>query len=118
MIVLITSSGFFFVTSYDFYSTYGILVGFIIADLYEEKYVKFKNTKNILRGIVRIAVAGIIFLSVAEGIKMCIPASILESNVLLERFIRVFRYILGTFVTVGVYPKVFKYNLLKMKDDN
>lgn len=118
IIVLITSSGFFFATSYDFYATYGILVGFIIADLYEDKYVKFENTKNILRGIIRMVFAGIIFLGIAEGIKLFFPASILDSATPLARFIRALRYGLGTFAAVGLYPRVFKYNLLKIKGDN
>ena len=33
--------------SNDFFSSYGIIIGFFIADLFENKYVNFEKTDNL-----------------------------------------------------------------------
>ena len=43
--------------------------GFFFADMFDEKYVNFKETHNPLRIIVRIIFGLLIFLVMVEGIK-------------------------------------------------
>lgn len=101
-------TGFFFCKSNDFYSTLGLLIGYCLADLYEERYVRFENTSNIKAILTRIVVGIAIFLFIAEAPKLLIPQTILDANNFISYFIRFLRYFLGIFITMGVYPKCFK----------
>ena len=108
--------GFLYCKSNDFYSCYGIFAGFIAADIFEEKYVDFKNTRNILKAVLRVLIGALIFMAVSEVLKLPLSKSFLESDSILSSLFRVFRYCLATFVSMGVYPILFKYNVLKLKD--
>lgn len=110
---LLCATGFFFCKSNDYYSTLGLLIGFCLADLYEEKYVNFNNTKNLKTILLRMIFGILIFLIIAEGPKLIIPSAIMNSNDLLSYFIRFLRYGLAIFISMGVYPKLFKYKLFR-----
>lgn len=113
VITILSLLCFFFCKSNDFYSTFGIMEGFFLADLYEEKYVKFENTKNIYRALLRVVGALITFASITEGIKLLVPKEF--SLVIIDYIIRSLRYGLGTFITLGMYPKLFAKNIFKLK---
>ena len=116
LLCLFSSIGIIFCSSNDYYSTLGLLYGFVLANLYEEKYVKFKMTRNIFKAILRGLFGGIIFLIIIEGLKLPFNSDILEAHNLQAYLYRVFRYALATFITMGVYPHIFKYNILKLDD--
>ena len=115
LISIISLVGFLFCKSNDFFSSYGIIIGFFIADLFENKYVNFEKTDNLIRTIARIALAAVVFLSLCEGLKMIVPQSFQESATLLSYAFRSFRYAIGTFASCGLTPIVYKYNILKIK---
>lgn len=104
-----------FCTSHDFYTTYGLLLGFVVCDVIDEKYTDFKNTKNILRMVIRSFVAVIPFLCITEGIKLIVPSYLLE-NIVIDNLVTVIRYFLGTIVGFGLTPFLYKYNILKIKE--
>ncbi|MBQ0035728.1 MAG: phosphatase PAP2 family protein [Firmicutes bacterium] len=106
---------FVFCRANDFYTSYGIMSGFFFADMFDEKYVNFKETHNLLRIIVRIIFGLLIFLVMVEGIKIIIPSTIPEDS-MLSFIVRTVRYGLGIFVTLGLYPKLFEKNIFKFKD--
>ena len=108
--------GFFFCTSNDYYSILGLMLGFMSGDLFEEKYVGFKNTDNVLRMIIRVLLGGIIFLAVTTVLKKPFPAEVLEALSLFAYLYRVFRYAAATFIVVGLYPVLFKYNILNLEE--
>jgi len=103
-------AGFFYCTTSDFFTAYGLLVGFICGLLFEEKITKFQNTKVWWRVILRVAVGGGLFLGLNELLKVivgaCYPAY--KDNVWFERIFRVLRYASVTFTMIGVYPLLFK----------
>lgn len=104
---LIGLSGFLFCKSNDFYSTLGLLVGFCVADIYEEKYVKFNNASSIKETIIRMTAGILIFLFIAEAPKFIISLFGLDLNNNISYFIRFIRYFFGIFITMGIYPKCF-----------
>lgn len=115
LLTIVSLVGFLFCKSNDFFSAYGILTGFFVADLFENKYVNFENTKNIIRVFGRIILAAGLFLLFCEGLKMIVPKSFQESTTLASFIFRSFRYAIGTFVACGVSPMVYKYNILEIK---
>ena len=101
-----------FCRSNDFYSSYGIMVGFFLADLYDDKYVKFENTKNYIRGLLRIIIAGIIFLIISGIIKLLLLSNL---PMMFDYLFRTLRYGLSIFISLGIYPRIFKRNIFKFK---
>ena len=47
LLVLIALPGWFYCKSADYYTAFGILVGFIVAVKFEARFVKFENTRNV-----------------------------------------------------------------------
>lgn len=102
-------SGFFYCTTSDFFTAYGLLVGFICGLLFEEKITKFQNTKTWWRLILRVAVGGGLFLGLNELFKVIIGACYptYKDNLWFERIFRTLRYAIVTFAMIGVYPLLF-----------
>lgn len=101
--------GWFFCTSHDFYTTYGLLVGIELAFYFEEKKVNFENTTNILHIILR-SLGGIgVYLVLNTVLKLPFPKEILDAENFLAYFIRTSRYAIIVFVMFGIYPMSFRF---------
>lgn len=102
-------AGFFYCTTEDFFTAYGLLVGFTCGTVLEKKVIKFQNTKIWWRLILRVVAGGALFLGLNEAIKAVVGAIYpnYESNVWFERIFRTARYSVVTFVAIGVYPLLF-----------
>ena len=85
-----------------------MLFGFILAEPFEEKFVKFKNTSNIFRCILRTIGGGIIYFGLNEALKLPFPKEWLSNAGILSQIIRALRYGITIFVVIGVYPMLFK----------
>ena len=116
ILILIGSAGFFFCKSNDYYSSYGLLCGFVTGNLFEERYVSFKNTRNMLKMILRVIIGGILFLLIAQRLKSVANITLLEGDGILPHLFRVFRYALASFIVSGLYPYLFRYDILKLND--
>ncbi len=109
--VLLATSlpGFFFCKSNDYFSSLGMLIGFLFAEPFEEKFVRFENTPNILRCILRTLGGGLLYFGLNFVLKLPFPSALLESAGLVSQLIRTLRYGIVIFAVVGVYPIVFRY---------
>ena len=114
--VIVFGIGLFYCKTNDYYQLYGLFIGFVCGCLFEEKYVNFNGTNNILKIIIRIIFGVLVFLAFNKGLKIPFNKEFLESGSILSNFITMLRYGLGIFMTMGVYPLVFKYNYLKLDD--
>ena len=108
--VLLLSSlpGFFFCTSNDYFSSFGMLLGFVLAEPFEEKFVRFENTSNIFRCLLRTAGGGILYFGLNEALKLPFPKELLNAGNLTSQIIRAGRYAAVIFIVIGVYPMLFK----------
>ncbi len=108
-VLLLTSlPGFFYCTSNDYFSSFGMLVGFILAEPFEEKYVRFENTSNLFRCLLRTLGGGAIYFGLNTALKMPFPKELLEAGDFTAHLIRSGRYAAVIFTVIGVYPMVFK----------
>ena len=108
-VLLLTSlPGFFYCTSNDYFSSFGMLVGFILAEPFEEKYVRFENTSNLFRCLLRTLGGGAIYFGLNTVLKMPFPKELLEAGDFTAHLIRSGRYAAVIFTVIGVYPMVFK----------
>ncbi|WP_035769281.1 phosphatase PAP2 family protein [Butyrivibrio sp. NC2002] len=105
---LIGLPGWFYCTSDDYYAVYGILVGVLLAFLFEQKYVNFENTNNVVYCLTRLICGAVLFIAMSSILKVIFNADIINNNDLLYRFARFFRYSVSSFVVIGIYPILFK----------
>ena len=108
-VLLLTSvPGFFFCASNDYFSSFGMLLGFILAEPFEEKFVKFENTSNIFRCILRTISGGLIYFGLNAALKLPFPKPLLDAGGFVSHLIRMLRYAVVIFTVIGVYPMLFK----------
>ena len=105
LITLITIPGCIYCTSNDYFTCFGMMLGFFAASLFEEKYVQFENTKDIKKSILRVITGLVVFLVANWVLKAMFGYINIEGT---EYLLRVIRYGLLVFFTMGVYPLIFK----------
>ena len=108
VLVLVGLPGFFYCTSDDYFTAYGLLIGMCLGFLFEARYVKFENTRNVLRMILRVLVGGGLYLGLNTLLKLPFDADFLASGTLAAHLVRTVRYIVIIFLLIGVYPMAFK----------
>lgn len=104
---IISSMGIFFCTSDDYFTTLGMMGGAFVANLFEEKYINFENTKSIPRIIARLAGGMMIYLVFNSLLKMPFTKEFLESGTNLAHLVRFARYFIILFLMLGLYPITF-----------
>lgn len=109
ILLILGFPGFFYCTSNDFYSGYGILLGAAISFFFEEKYVNFENASNVFRAVLRTLAGGGLYLALNTLLKMPFTKEFLNDGSLLSHLVRTGRYAIIIFVTCALYPCVFKY---------
>lgn len=109
---LFFSLGFIFCKSIDYFSSFGVMSGFFVADLFDEKYVNFKNTRNAVKIILRLILAAISFLSISELLKLVF----VDNGDFISFVLRWIRYFIATFVTGGLCPILYNKNIFKLDD--
>ena len=92
----------------DYYSGLGVMAGVFAGDLYERKFVRFKTTDVLKWRILRFAGAAAVFIAISQGIKLFVSADFLSASGFFPYLVRVLRYGTAVFVSMGVYPAVFK----------
>ena len=105
LITIITLPGCFYCTSNDYFTCLGMMLGFFLANLFEEKYVKFENTRDWKKAVVRVIGGLAVFLIANVVLKMIVGVINIEEMAYL---LRVVRYGLLVFLTMGVYPMTFR----------
>ncbi len=107
--ILIASGvpGLFYCTSNDYFTSFGILIGAAFGVFFEEKLVKFSNTRNVFRMILRLILGGGIYFGLNAALKMPFSSEFLNSGTMAARWVRIGRYAIVVFVMLGVYPLLF-----------
>lgn len=108
-IALIGFAGIFFCDGNDFYTSYGMIVGGFVSALFEERFVKFKNTRNFGIMVLRTLGGVVIYLVVNTVLKLPFSSEFLSSGTKLAQLVRLVRYFINTFIMIGLYPMSFKY---------
>ncbi len=107
IIFLVCCLGFFYCKTDDYYSSLGLLGGFYLCQEFDKRFVHFKNSKKPLRIVVRVLCGAVIFFALTKILKMPFSTEFLESGTLPAYLVRSFRYLISSFVAVGVYPVLF-----------
>ena len=99
--------GCFFSKSADYFSSLGITFGFIAGFIFEEKLVRFENTKKVLAMILRTLGGLVGFVIVDKLLEVPFSKEFLSSATGLSFMVRTIRYTIASFAVIGVYPMLF-----------
>ena len=105
---LVTIPGIFWCTSRDYFSGLGALLGLFAALAFEQKFVKFEDTRKWLFMVLRILGACVIYFGLDKLMKMPFSTEFLNSGTLSANLVRTARYMVTVFVIMGVYPMCFR----------
>ena len=107
LMALTAIPGIFFCKSADYFTNLGLFLGFLAALPLEEKYVKFKNTRNPVRLVLRVLGGLALFLILNTVLKLPFSAAFLDGGSYLALLVRSVRYFLIIVIEFAVYPVVF-----------
>ena len=94
--------------SNDYFTMTGLAIGFMAGNLFEEKCIRFENTRSPLRMVLRVVGALALYLALGVVLKLPFSKEFLESGTMAAHLVRCGRYIVIGFVCFGLYPAVFK----------
>lgn len=108
--------GVFFCRDAEYFSALGIMLGFLAAFTFEEKFVSFENTRSAAASILRVVGGVLVFFVVSTLIKLPFPAEFRDSATAGAFTLRTIRYAAAVFCSMGLYPMLFgKFKVLKGK---
>ena len=107
VLLLLGLPGWFYCKTNDFYTSYGMSLGFFAGDLFEERFVKFQNTRCWWKLALRILGGGAVYYGLNALLKLPFSPSFLSSDALLPHLVRTLRYAVILFIDIGVYPLFF-----------
>lgn len=107
IIALCCLPGVFYCKTTDFFTGYGMLLGYFLAVPFEKKYVNFKETRNVIESVLRVVGGGALYFVLNKLLKLPFPEELLESATMPSFLIRTVRYATIVFILIGVYPMIF-----------
>ena len=107
ILLAVSVPGFFYCSSHDYFTSFGMLLGFLIAEPFEEKFVKFENTSNLFRCLLRTLGGAVLYFALNALLKLPFPAELLEGSGFASYLVRTLRYAAVIFAIIGVYPMLF-----------
>ncbi len=110
MIIIFATAipGLFYCKTSDYFTSFGMLVGIFAGFFFEDRFVKFKNTKNVIRCIVRLLCGMVIFFALTQVTKLPFDKDFLDSGNAASNIVRIARYAVSTFLVMSIYPMLFK----------
>jgi len=94
----------FFIQNKDFYTSYGLMIGFVGAMIFEQKLVNFDMEVSLVKKVIRVVVGILLMLIVQLGVKAIFIGIFGEDINVLD----LIRYGLIAFIGLGLYPLFFK----------
>jgi len=108
IIVLLTLPGFFYCKSDDYFTSFGMLLGYIAGSEFEKRFVHFESTRKPLACVLRLIGGIAVYFGVSTVLKMPFSSEFLSSGSFAAHLVRTLRYFITIFCAIGVYPMLFK----------
>lgn len=107
IVALCCLPGVFYCKTTDFFTGYGMMLGYFLAVPFEKKFVNFKETRNLWASFFRVVGGGALYFALNKLLKLPFPEELLESATMPSFLIRMGRYAIIIFILMGVYPLIF-----------
>ncbi|SDB69412.1 phosphatase PAP2 family protein [Butyrivibrio sp. INlla16] len=105
----VSSIGFFYCKTADYYTAMGVMAGFYLAIEFEKRLVNFEETRKPLEIIIRLVGGAAVYLVLNTALKLPFSNEFLASNTTGAFMVRFIRYTIVVFVMLGAYPMLFKF---------
>ena len=115
MVAVIGTIGVFYCKTSDFFSAYGILFGLWLSIPFEKKFVNFESTRNPVSSILRLVGGAVVFFALDEILKIPFGKEFLNSGTMVAHLVRSGRYMIAIFVSLAVYPMLFKFRIFSLE---
>ena len=109
VLLLTAIPGLFYCMSTDYFSSLGLMIGFMAGDLFEQKKVRFENTSNILHCALRAVGGALVFFTLNTLLKLPFSKDFLNSASFASLIVRGLRYAVTAFALFGIYPLAFRF---------
>ena len=109
VVLLVTVPGFFFCDTSDYFTSMGMLFGYMLAIPFEERFVRFEGTRSLPRIILRVLGGGILYIVLNYALKAPFRSEFLESELYAASLVRCGRYTIIIFLLLAIYPILFRY---------
>ena len=107
IVALCCLPGVFYCQTTDFFTGYGMMLGYFLAVPFEKRFVNFKETRSVIGSLLRVVGGGALYFGLNTLLKMPFPKELLESATMPSFMIRTVRYAIIIFILMGVYPLIF-----------
>jgi len=115
ILAVVCGVGMFYCNTNDYFTSYGLLVGLMLSEPFEKKFVNFETTRNPVKIVIRILVGGMLYIGLNTVLKLPFSEAFLESGTHMAHLVRTVRYIIDIFVIAAIYPMLFKLSPIKEK---
>ena len=109
ILLALTLPGLIWCRSEDYFSGLGLFLGFLAGSAFEDRYVRFENTRRLLPSLLRLVPGLALFLALNAVLKLPFSKDFLDSGVYAALLVRCARYAVVSFVEFGVYPFLFRW---------
>ena len=107
LLIALALPGLFYCRSTDYFTGLGLLIGFVLGTAFEERYVRFENTRKPVAAVLRVAGGLAVYLLLDVLLKLPFSADFLGSGSMAALMVRCARYGIIAFLDFGVYPMAF-----------
>lgn len=109
ILLVITIPGFFYCRTEDYFTSMGLMLGFMGGTLLDDRFVHFKNTKKPLFMVMRVLGGLVVYLVINTLLKLPFSKEFLSDGSTAALMIRCARYAIVSFVAFGGYPMAFRF---------
>jgi len=107
LLIVLQGIGLFYCTTNGYYESYGMLIGFTLGILFEEKYTHFENTDKLWLALLRTLIGGALYIALNTLLGKLLGGLFAEQTTG-YRLLRTLRSCIVTFFLIGVYPYAFR----------
>ena len=109
ILLVITIPGFFYCRTEDYFTSMGLMLGFMGGTLLDDRFVHFENTKKPLFMVMRVLGGLVVYLVINTLLKLPFSKEFLSDGSTAALMIRCARYAIVSFVAFGGYPMAFRF---------
>ena len=118
ILFLLVLPGCIYCKTADYYTALGTMAGAFLAMPFEERFVRFENTRKVSVSILRVAGGIAVYLVLNRLLKLPFSKEFLDSGAFPALLIRTVRYAVVVFVMLAVYPFCFRFGRKKSKESS
>ena len=108
ILLVLTLPGLIYCRSEDYFTSAGLLTGFMAASLFEEQLVNFEDPRSVPEMVLRLVIGVAIYFVLNTLLKLPFRKEFLEGGSYAALLVRYFRYMVIVFLDFGVYPMSFR----------